>query len=181
MDGERAGSPRTCHTSFGSNSWRNNSDRGQLKSSGTEWAPAGAHQLEDTVQREVFDPPRAEWLIKTEAYQRSESDMVGLNGGTPRDRNHAVASTLARICCQRRGRRFTSSTFLRRRIDFGVTSTYSSSAMNSIADSRVSTRCGTSRMASSAVEARMLVCFFSLVTLTSISASRAFSPTIMPS
>ena len=36
-------------------------------------------------------------------------------------------------------------------------------------------------MASSAVEERMLVSFFSFVTLTSRSAGRAFSPMIMPS
>ena len=47
--------------------------------------------------------------------------------------------------------------------------------------SRLSTRGGMSRIASSAVEARMLVCFFSLVTLTSMSLTRAFSPMIIPS
>jgi hypothetical protein len=36
-------------------------------------------------------------------------------------------------------------------------------------------------MASSAVDARMLVCFFSFVTLTSMSEARAFSPMIIPS
>src|ERR1039458_7373151 len=53
--------------------------------------------------------------------------------------------------------------------------------MNSMACSRFSMRGGTSRMASSAVDARMLVSFFSLTMFTSRSASRAFSPTIMPS
>ena len=63
----------------------------------------------------------------------------------------------------------------------GVTSTSSSSLMNSIACSRPSLRGGTRRIASSAVEARMLVCFFSFVTLTSMSLGRAFSPMIIPS
>ena len=40
---------------------------------------------------------------------------------------------LALISCQRFGRFLVSRTFLRRRIDFGVTSTNSSSAMNSMA------------------------------------------------
>src|ERR1017187_3344167 len=53
-------------------------------------------------------------------------------------------------------------TFLRRRIDTGVTSTNSSSRMNSMACSRFRMRGGTSLMASSAVDARMLVSFFSL-------------------
>ena len=70
--------------------------------------------------------------------------------------------------------------FRRRMLD-GVTSTSSSSLMNSIACSRPSLRGGISRIASSADEARMLVCFFSFVTLTSMSAVREFSPMIMPS
>ena len=53
--------------------------------------------------------------------------------------------------------------------------------MNSSACSRFSWRWGVRRMASSAVEARMLVSFFCFVTLTSMSSGRAFSPTIMPS
>ena len=40
---------------------------------------------------------------------------------------------------------------------------------------------GVSRTSSSAVEERMLLSFFSLVGFTSISSSRAFSPTIIPS
>ena len=40
---------------------------------------------------------------------------------------------------------------------------------------------GIKRMASSALEERMFVCFFSLVMLTFMSSSREFSPTIMPS
>src|SRR6266851_3254797 len=96
-------------------------------------------------------------------------------------RNPPQVSWLARISCQRRGRRLACRTFLRRRIDLGVISTNSSSAMNSMACSRLSSRWGMRRMASSALEERMLVCFFSLVTLTSISCSREFSPRIMPS
>src|SRR5579864_2316082 len=78
-------------------------------------------------------------------------------------------------------RLFDCSTFLRKRSALGVTSTNSSSAMNSIACSRFSGRKGTSRMASSAVDARMLVSFFSRTALTSRSVSLAFSPMIMPS
>jgi hypothetical protein len=37
------------------------------------------------------------------------------------------------------------------------------------------------RIASSAVDARMFVCFFSLVTFTSMSRGREFSPMIIPS
>ncbi len=71
--------------------------------------------------------------------------------------------------------------FFRSRSDFGVTSTISSSAMNSIACSRFSAFTGTSRMASSALDARMLVIFFSRTTFTSRSLSRECSPTTMPS
>src|SRR5260370_33302085 len=68
--------------------------------------------------------------------------------GYNRLQNYCAASALARICCQRRGRFFMSRIFLRRGMDFGVTSTNSSSAMNSIALSRLSCRCGIRRMAS---------------------------------
>src|SRR6266550_6684240 len=78
-------------------------------------------------------------------------------------------------------RLFDCRTFLRRRRALGVTSTNSSSAMNSIACSRFSWRKGIRRMASSDVEARMLVSFFSRTTLTSRSVSFAFSPMIIPS
>ena len=63
----------------------------------------------------------------------------------------------------------------------GVTSTSSSSLMNSMACSSPSFRGGIRRIASSALDARMLVCFFSFVTLTSMSLGRAFSPMTMPS
>jgi hypothetical protein len=63
----------------------------------------------------------------------------------------------------------------------GVISTSSSSLMNSIATSSPSLRGGMIRIASSADEARMLVCFFSLQTLTSMSLLREFSPISMPS
>ena len=74
-----------------------------------------------------------------------------------------------------------SRTTLRTRTAAGVTSTHSSSAQNSSACYRLSTRGGTRRSSSSAVEDRMLVSFFSLVMLTSMSSGREFSPTIMPS
>ena len=67
----------------------------------------------------------------------------------------------------RLGRKFAARIFFRRRMLFGVTSTSSSSLMNSIACSRPSFRGGMRRTASSAVDARMLVCFFSFVTFTS--------------
>src|SRR5207248_7436962 len=78
-------------------------------------------------------------------------------------------------------RLFACNTFFRRRKDFGVISTNSSSAMNSMACSRFSGLNGTRRMASSAVEARMFVSFFSRTAFTSRSVSLAFSPMIMPS
>src|SRR5260370_20482011 len=95
--------------------------------------------------------------------------------------NYPAASWLARISCQRRGRLLYCRIFLRRRMDLGVISTSSSSAMNSIACSRLNTPCGISRMASSADDERMLVSFFSFVTFTSMSCSREFSPITMPS
>ena len=70
---------------------------------------------------------------------------------------------------------------LRSRIESGVTSTHSSSRMNSSACSSESGRGGISRTSSSEVEARMFVSFFSLVAFTSMSSERAFSPTIIPS
>ena len=63
----------------------------------------------------------------------------------------------------------------------GVTSTSSSAAMNSIAVSSVIGRGGVSRSDSSCEWVRMLVSFFSLVGLTSMSPDRLFSPTIIPS
>src|ERR1051325_3254014 len=54
----------------------------------------------------------------------------------------------------------------RRRMFLGVTSTNSSSPMNSIACSSERSLGGTKRMASSALEARMLVSFFSLINFT---------------
>ena len=53
--------------------------------------------------------------------------------------------------------------------------------MNSIALSSVSGRGGVRRSASSWECVRMLVSFFSLHGLTSMSPERAFSPTIIPS
>jgi hypothetical protein len=70
---------------------------------------------------------------------------------------------------------------LRRRTTLGVTSTHSSSAMNSSACSSEKFITGVRRSNSSAVEERMLFSFFSLVGLTSISSWRAFSPMTMPS
>ena len=70
---------------------------------------------------------------------------------------------------------------LRSRTAPGVTSTHSSSAMNSSACSSVMALGGTSFTKSSAVDERTLVTFFSRQMLTSMSSARAFSPTIMPS
>ena len=50
-----------------------------------------------------------------------------------------------------------------------------------MASSSVITRGGSRRMLSSLPEARMLVSFFPLATLTSMSPGREFSPTIIPS
>src|SRR3990172_8744782 len=79
------------------------------------------------------------------------------------------------------GRRLASRIFFRMRTEEGVISTNSSSLMNSRAASRERTRGGTSRSASSAPAARMLVSFFSLQMLMSMSTGREFSPTIIPS
>ena len=74
-----------------------------------------------------------------------------------------------------------SSTSLRRRITSGVTSTHSSSRMNSSAWSSESLWWGTSFTVSSEPDARMFVCFFSRTAFTSRSSARAFSPTTIPS
>ena len=63
---------------------------------------------------------------------------------------------------------------------WGVISISSSSRMNSMASSRDIFLEGFILRKLSEPEARMLVSFFSLVALTSMSSSRAFSPTIMP-
>lgn len=63
----------------------------------------------------------------------------------------------------------------------GVTSMHSSSRQNSRDCSRESLRAGTTFSVVSADAARMLVSFFSLVMLTSMSSAREFSPMIMPS
>src|SRR5438105_6556589 len=70
---------------------------------------------------------------------------------------------------------------LRRRMDFGVISTSSSSPMNSTAYSSVSPIGGVSRMASSLPLARMLVSCLVRIGLTTRSLSRLWMPTIMPS
>ena len=62
-----------------------------------------------------------------------------------------------------------------------MTSTSSSSAMNSIAVSRVWIFGGASLIASSAEWVRMFVFCFSRVTLTIMSSGRLFSPMTMPS
>ena len=70
---------------------------------------------------------------------------------------------------------------LRRRILLGVTSTSSSSSMNSTAYSSDIWMGGTSRTASSVPAARILVNCFPLIGLTTISFSREWIPMIMPS
>ena len=80
-----------------------------------------------------------------------------------------------------RRRSWSDSARLRSRMDFGVTSTSSSAAIISMADSSVMGGGGVRRSDSSWLWVRMLVSFFSLVALTSMSPDREFSPTIMPS
>ena len=70
---------------------------------------------------------------------------------------------------------------LRRRMFFGVTSTSSSLLMYSMACSSDRMRGGVRRMASSEDDVRMFETFFFLHGLMSMSFSREFSPTIMPS
>ena len=70
---------------------------------------------------------------------------------------------------------------LRRRTAGPVTSTHSSSAQNSSACSRLSSRGGTSRSSSSPVDWRTLVTLRSRVMFTSMSSGLEFSPTIIPS
>src|SRR5882672_5644732 len=70
---------------------------------------------------------------------------------------------------------------LRSRIDNGVTSISSSSSMYSSASSSVTCRGGSRMIISSDAVVRMFVSFFSLDGFTSMSPTRAFSPTTMPS
>ena len=63
---------------------------------------------------------------------------------------------------------------------FGVTSTSSSSLMNSSADSSVNTRGGVRNSFSSAAVVRMLVSFFAFDGLTTRSLSRECRPMIWP-
>src|SRR5215203_1330771 len=76
---------------------------------------------------------------------------------------------------------FAASIRFRSRMLLGVTSINSSSLMKALACSSPMRRGGIRRMASSADDARMFVCFFSFVTLTSMSLLREFSPMIIPS
>src|SRR5690606_6098071 len=75
---------------------------------------------------------------------------------------------------------FSSRIFLRRRIDLGVTSTSSSSSMNSSACSRVNLIGGTRAMTSSLPDARMLSSFLPLVGLITRSLSRLLIPHSWP-
>src|SRR5436309_11787681 len=70
---------------------------------------------------------------------------------------------------------------LRSRMDDGVTSISSSSSMYSSASSSVTCRGGSRMIISSDAVVLMLVSFFSLEGFTSMSPTRAFSPTTMPS
>src|SRR2546425_9901990 len=70
---------------------------------------------------------------------------------------------------------------LRSRMDDGVTSISSSSSMYSSASSSVTCRGGSRMIISSDAVVRMFVSFFSLDGFTSMSPTRAFSPTTMPS
>src|SRR5215471_5956944 len=124
------------------------------------------------------------WALQhagAQAPVRGESD--GLSRVLPLERaaagfaqaQAALASLSARLrSCALRKR-------LRIRIDRGVTSTSSSSAMNSTAYSSVSLTGGVSSTLSSLPAARMLVSFFSLSGLTVRSLSRLWMPTTMPS
>ena len=80
-----------------------------------------------------------------------------------------------------RARSVALSRTLRTRMASGVTSTHSSAPQNSIASSRESLWAAASVTVASAVAERMFVSFFSLVMLMSMSSSRGFWPTTMPS
>ncbi|COW67630.1 Uncharacterised protein [Mycobacterium tuberculosis] len=80
-----------------------------------------------------------------------------------------------------RARAAAASSTLRIRTISGVTSTHSSGAHNSMARSRSSCSGLASVSMTSAVDERMLVSFFSRVTLMSRSSGRGLIPTTMPS
>src|SRR5690554_361275 len=79
-------------------------------------------------------------------------------------------------CLDKRLRSCSCRRILRRRMDFGVTSTYSSPWMYSRASSKLKVMGVTMRTLSSEPEARILVSFLLLVTLITRSPSRLFSP-----
>ena len=99
----------------------------------------------------------------------------GPEGLTRRVRGYAIPSIFCAFL-----RWLASRMRLRSRMASGVTSMSSSSSMNSSASSSVSCRGGSSLMFSSDDVVRMFVSFFSLLTFTSMSSVRTFSPTIMP-
>ena len=110
----------------------------------------------------------------------------GITGKLPRIGAHSPTARhrppfYEEVCRAARRRSGSFKSTFRRRICVGVTSTHSSSAMNSNASSSDIRRAGFKRMLRSWPTARMLLSFFSLVGLTFMSSGRLFSPTIIPS
>src|SRR6185369_6761385 len=107
------------------------------------------------------------------AHCNVHSSMRGIAGGRCRELTEGRGRPYFR--------RLAAKMRFRKRKLLGVTSTSSSSLMNSRACSRFMIRGGTRCTVSSEPEARMLVSFFSRTMLTSKSLSRACSPTTIPS
>src|SRR5260370_26863401 len=110
-------------------------------------APHGAKWVLVQDQFNRLPTPQPEIPVQPETALRGIHDQTGNSrlvsfevddqAGALLRRNPPQVSWLARISCQRRGRRLACRTFLRRRMDLGVISTNSSSAMNSMACSRL--------------------------------------------
>src|SRR6202163_2187238 len=143
-----------------------------LPAAGTDEIPVPRRALMIVILRHGKRRPATAWNQKHAQRRLSFRPLFGL-ALLPHDSSTVAYEFFLRL--------FDCRVFLRSRSDLGVISTNSSSAMNSMACSRFKGRKGTRRIASSAVDARMFVSFFSLTAFTSRSVSLAFSPMIIPS
>src|SRR3970282_555045 len=138
--------------------------------------------LQDGLDRDLAVQPAvvafvddAHRALAEDALDIVAPDALGFLGlGHPRRLPQAAARSARRRSCSCRWR-------LRRRIDFGVISTRSSSVMNSTAYSSVRPIGGTRSIASSLPEARILVSCLVRIGFTTRSLSRLWIPTIIPS
>jgi len=131
----------------------------------------------DDTQPVAEEAPAAPVIDEAELQRREEE--ANRQAELLRRQEEDLAAVLARADV--RARSLVLRTTLRMRTASGVTSTHSSSRQNSSACSRLIRRGGIRRSRTSAPAERTLVSFFSLQMLTSMSSTREFSPTTMPS